>query len=253
VATFYNSRLGFSSFVIFEALLHLAAKGYIERKTLSIAMNTNVQKVRKDYAKQELTREDLPNNPVVLLEEWLSAAESTDPDDYNAMCLSSVDETGKPSSRIVLLRSITDQGIRFFTNYESKKGRDIAVNENVCVNFFWRDWERQVRITGVASKCAPKVSDEYFASRPRASQIGAWTSHQSRSNVEPIIQERVKDAIESFKDADVIPRPDFWGGYDLSIEAIEFWQGRPSRLHNRWRYRIKNQSGGAWNVDLLDP
>jgi pyridoxamine 5'-phosphate oxidase len=253
VATFYNSRLGFSSFVIFEALLHLAAKGYIERKTLSIAMNTNVQKVRKDYAKQELTREDLPNNPVVLLEEWLSAAESTDPDDYNAMCLSSVDETGKPSSRIVLLRSITDQGIRFFTNYESKKGRDIAVNENVCVNFFWRDWERQVRITGVASKCAPKVSDEYFASRPRASQIGAWTSHQSRSNVEPIIQERVKDAIESFKDADVIPRPDFWGGYDLSIEAIEFWQGRPSRLHNRWRYRIKNQSEGAWNVDLLDP
>lgn len=231
----------------------MAAKGYIQRKPLSIAMNTNVQKVRKDYAKRELKREDLPNSPVELLEEWLTAAESTDPDDYNAMCLSSVDVTGKPSSRIVLLRSITDHGIRFFTNYESKKGRDIAVNENVCVNFFWRDWERQVRITGVASRCAPNVSDDYFASRPRASQIGAWTSHQSKSNVEPRIQERIKDAIESFKDAEVIPRPDFWGGYDLSIETIEFWQGRPSRLHNRWRYRIKNKPEGSWNVDLLDP
>ena len=127
------------------------------------------------------------------------------------------------------------------------------MNENVCVNFFWRDWERQVRITGVASRCAPNVSDDYFASRPRASQIGAWTSHQSKSNVEPRIQERIKDAIESFKDAEVIPRPDFWGGYDLSIETIEFWQGRPSRLHNRWRYRIKNKPEGAWDVDLLDP
>ena len=216
-------------------------------------MESNVQKVRKDYTKRELTRENLPDNPVELLNNWLSAAESTDPEDYNAMCLSSVDEAGKPSSRIVLLRSITDEGIRFFTNYKSKKGRDIAANNNVSVNFFWRDWERQVRITGVATKCASTASDVYFASRPRASQIGAWTSHQSQSNVEPKIQERVDDAIDSFKKAAVIPRPEFWGGYDIRIESIEFWQGRPSRLHNRWRYRIKNKEEGAWDVDLLDP
>lgn len=216
-------------------------------------MDSNVQKVRKDYTKRELTRENLPDNPVELLNNWLSAAESTDPEDYNAMCLSSVDEAGKPSSRIVLLRSITDEGIRFFTNYKSKKGRDIAANNNVSVNFFWRDWERQVRITGVATKCASTASDVYFASRPRASQIGAWTSHQSQSNVEPKIQERVDDAIDSFKEAGVIPRPEFWGGYDIRIESIEFWQGRPSRLHNRWRYRIKNKEEGAWDVDLLDP
>ena len=216
-------------------------------------MDSNVQKVRKDYTKRELTRENLPDNPVELLNNWLSAAESTDPEDYNAMCLSSGDEAGKPSSRIVLLRSITDEGIRFFTNYKSKKGRDIAANNNVSVNFFWRDWERQVRITGVATKCASTASDVYFASRPRASQIGAWTSHQSQSNLEPKIQERIDDAIDSFKDAGVIPRPEFWGGYDISIESIEFWQGRPSRLHNRWRYRIKSKAEGAWDVDLLDP
>ena len=216
-------------------------------------MDSNVQKVRKDYTKRELTRENLPDNPVELLKNWLSEAESTDPEDYNAMCLSSVDEAGKPSSRIVLLRSITDKGIRFFTNYKSKKGRDIAANNSVSVNFFWRDWERQVRITGVATKCASTASDVYFASRPRASQIGAWTSHQSQPNVEPEIQERIDDAIESFKDAGVITRPEFWGGYDISIDSIEFWQGRPSRLHNRWRYRIKNKEEGAWDVDLLDP
>ena len=216
-------------------------------------MDSNVQKVRKDYTKRELTRENLPDNHVELLNKWLSAAESTDPEDYNAMCLSSVDEAGKPSSRIVLLRSITDEGIRFFTNYKSKKGRDIAANNNVSVNFFWRDWERQVRITGVATKCASTASDVYFASRPRASQIGARTSHQSQSNLEPKIQERIDDAIDSFKDAGVIPRPEFWGGYDISIESIEFWQGRPSRLHNRWRYRIKSKAEGAWDVDLLDP
>ena len=216
-------------------------------------MDSNVQKVRKDYTKRELTRENLPDNPVELLEDWLSAAESTDPEDYNAMCLSSVDGAGKPSSRIVLLRSITDQGIRFFTNYESKKGKDIAANNSVSVNFFWRDWERQVRITGIASKCASIDSDAYFASRPRASQIGAWTSHQSKSNVEPNIQLRIENTIESFKDVGAIPRPEFWGGYDISLDTIEFWQGRPSRLHNRRRYRIKSETGGAWDIDLLDP
>lgn len=216
-------------------------------------MDSNVQKVRKDYQKQELTRSDLPENPIELLESWLIDAAKADANDYNAMCLSTVDEFGNPSSRIVLLRSVTDKGIRFFTNYRSQKGKEIDANPNVCVNFFWRDLERQVRIVGKASRCTAEVSDDYFASRPRGSQVGAWTSQQSAVNVSPNIEDRVHRTARRFEETESIPRPDFWGGYDIAVESIEFWQGRPSRLHNRWRYQLRNNSKSAWKLDQLDP
>ena len=216
-------------------------------------MDSNVQKVRKDYQKQELTRSDLPENPIELLESWLIDAAKADANDYNAMCLSTVDEFGNPSSRIVLLRSVTDKGIRFFTNYRSQKGKEIDANPNVCVNFFWRDLERQVRIVGKASRCTAEVSDDYFASRPRGSQVGAWTSQQSAVNVSPKIEDRVHLTARRFEETESIPRPDFWGGYDIAVESIEFWQGRPSRLHNRWRYQLRNNSKSAWKLDQLDP
>ena len=174
-------------------------------------MDSNVQKIRKDYRKQELTAGDLPQSPIELLESWLADAATTDASDYNAMCLSTVDASGAPSSRIVLLRSITNTGIRFFTNYHSQKGQEIEANSNVCVNFFWRDWERQVRIVGTASRCTAEVSDDYFASRPRGSQEGAWTSQQSAVNVSPKIEERVQLTVRRFEDTESIPRPDFWG------------------------------------------
>ena len=216
-------------------------------------MDSNVQKIRKDYRKQELTAGDLPQSPIELLESWLADAATTDASDYNAMCLSTVDASGAPSSRIVLLRSITNTGIRFFTNYHSQKGQEIEANSNVCVNFFWRDWERQVRIVGTASRCTAEVSDDYFASRPRGSQEGAWTSQQSAVNVSPKIEERVQLTVRRFEDTESIPRPDFWGGYDIAIQSIEFWQGRPSRLHNRWRYELQDHPNSTWVVDQLDP
>ena len=216
-------------------------------------MDSNVQKIRKDYRKQELTAGDLPQSPIELLESWLADAATTDASDYNAMCLSTVDASGAPSSRIVLLRSITNTGIRFFTNYHSQKGQEIEANSNVCVNFFWRDWERQVRIVGTASRCTAEVSDDYFASRPRGSQEGAWTSQQSAVNVSPKIEERVQLTVRRFEDTESIPRPDFWGGYDIAIQSIKFWQGRPSRLYNRWRYELQDHPNSTWEVDQLDP
>lgn len=216
-------------------------------------MDSDIQNVRKDYRKRGLLKQDLPDNPIQLLEKWLDEASSTDPTDYNAMCLSTSNEAGQPDSRIVLLRSVTEMGIRFFTNYHSKKGRDIEGNPNVSVNLFWKEWERQIRIEGFAARCSEEESDLYFASRPRASQEGAWTSKQSSANVSPSIEKRLESTALRFKEKTEIPRPDFWGGYDIAIKQIEFWQGRPSRLHNRWRFTLIDKNECSWKIEQLDP
>ncbi len=209
-----------------------------------------IASLRKNYTKDGLPDEGLPEHPMELFKKWLKEALESDVPEPNAMVLSTVDKSGYPNSRTVLLKGVEDESIRFFTNYESKKGKEILHNAHVSVVFWWRELERQVRIRGVAERVSEKESSDYFESRPRESQIGAWASSQSdeipsRNSIE----ERYREVKEKYS-GKVIPKPPFWGGFDISIQEIEFWQGRPGRLHDRIKYRKLNSN---WERKRLAP
>ena len=212
-------------------------------------MSKELNKVRKDYGKDQLKLVELPPNPIELFELWLSNAKESDSLDYNAMTLSTIGKEGYPQSRIVLLRSVSDEGFVFYTNYTSEKGQDVDSQPKVCLNFFWKELERQVRVVGDIAKVKPEVSDAYFDSRPRLSQIGAWASEQSTVVDSGDVQKRVDHFQEKFEGQSV-PRPPHWGGYEITPRTIEFWQGRPSRLHDRVKYIAK---GKEWEMKLLAP
>jgi len=205
---------------------------------------------RVDYQKGTLSDDSKNESPFKLFENWLELAKNNVAVDFNAMCLSTISLDGYPASRIVLLREFTDKGFVFYTNYTSAKGNELQQNPEVSLNFFWRELEKQVRIKGTAHKVSSEVSDKYFASRPRKSQIGAWVSNQSQ-----IIQsrdsllKREEELEETFKDTEVT-RPSGWGGYIVSPNSFEFWQGRSGRLHDRLRFTNKE---GSWKADRLSP
>lgn len=207
--------------------------------------------MRKDYGKMGLREADLNPDPIKQFETWFTEAANAEILEPNAFTLSTVSALGKPSSRIVLLRNFDYRGFTFYTNYNSQKGTDMAANPNVAMNFFWTDMERQIRINGTAERISTLESIDYFKSRPRASQIGAWASDQSKElTSRELLENRIADIEKQFAGKDV-EKPPFWGGFCVKPETIEFWQGRPSRLHDRLRYT--RQENGGWKIERLNP
>jgi pyridoxamine 5'-phosphate oxidase len=209
---------------------------------------SNIIHHRKSYEKHSLEVEDLKATPHEMLEFWLSEVEELH--DYNAMVVSSVDASGQPHSRVVLLRGVNEDGLRFYTNYTSNKGQELEQNNKVALNFFWPTVERQVRVEGELHKLTDAESDAYFNSRPRESQIGAWVSPQSsRIDSREILNERFREFTDKFE-GHPVPRPAHWGGYIIRPKYYEFWQGRPNRLHDRLTYSLVE---GNWTIGRMAP
>lgn len=208
----------------------------------------SIKDLRTDYLKSELNVEDLAQEPVILFKKWLSQAISYS-NDANAFVLSTVNSYGFPSSRVLLLRDVTQKGFSFFTNYSSRKSQEIEVNPNVCMNFFWPEMERQVRINGSINRLSEKESDDYFNSRPYESRIGAWSSPQSQViKSREVLEKKIKELKKKYPNE--VPRPENWGGYFIIPNEIEFWQGRASRLHDRFLYK---KEGESWMINRLAP
>ena len=206
--------------------------------------------IRKDYMRESLSEGDVEKDPFLQFGRWWNEAINAQIDEVNAMTLATATSSGKPSARIVLLKGYDEKGFVFFTNYMSRKGQEIAQNGQATLLFFWKELERQVRIEGRIEKISAEENDEYFHSRPEGSRIGAWSSPQSQVIKDrTVIEENVKQYTEKFANGN-IPRPEHWGGYKVVPEYIEFWQGRPSRLHDRILYTI---DGSTWKIERLAP
>jgi pyridoxamine 5'-phosphate oxidase len=207
--------------------------------------------IRKVYHLKSLLEKDADPNPIKQFETWWQQVIESDIEEPNAMTLATSNAMGQPSARIVLLKGIQENGFVFFTNYMSRKGQEIESNPVVSLLFFWKELERQVSISGTVKKISEEESDEYFSKRPLESRIGAWSSPQSEViESRDILDKNVSDYTKKF-DPQNIPRPPFWGGYIVSPTVIEFWQGRPGRLHDRLQYTINEQ--GAWTIKRLAP
>lgn len=214
-------------------------------------MAHSIADIRKDYILSSLSETDVEQDPMVQFERWWAEALNSDITEVNAMTLATASAEGVPSARIVLLKGFDKDGFIFFSNYESFKGKDLQENPRACLVFFWKELERQVRITGVVNKLDDTANDEYYYSRPTGSQIGAIASPQSHviENRE-WLENRVNDLQNEFSNKK-ITRPANWGGYIVQPVSVEFWQGRESRLHDRIQYSL--QEGGDWMIERLAP
>jgi pyridoxamine 5'-phosphate oxidase len=209
----------------------------------------SIAQLRKNYTFGQLSETEVPHHPLPLFQLWFDQAVKAQCPEPNSMTLATADQAGNPSARIVLLKGADQSGFTFFTNYESQKGRELAIRPQAALLFHWHELERQVRIKGLVERVSPADSDEYFHSRPAASRIGAWASPQSSAIPN---REFLEDAEKRFKTefGDSPPRPEHWGGYCLQPTEIEFWQGRPSRLHDRIHYQLE---GSSWKIERLAP
>lgn len=211
----------------------------------------DIAAIREDYAMGSLSELDVLENPIQQFQVWFEQALSAQVLEPNAMVLATLNQDGYPSTRVVLLKDIKAEGFSFFTNYTSQKGQDLERTAKVSLLFFWGELQRQVRIEGEVEFLPSVDSDEYFASRPKGSQIGAWSSPQSQVIASrSILDEKVKEREIAFQDLEAIPRPSFWGGYLVKPIRVEFWQGRSSRLHDRIVYQKKND---IWTKNRLAP
>jgi pyridoxamine 5'-phosphate oxidase len=211
----------------------------------------DIADIRKDYMLQSLDESDVASDPIEQFERWWDNALNSSIGEINSMTLATANAKGIPSARIVLLKGYDENGFVFFTNYESKKGKDLAENPFASLVFFWKELERQVRIDGIVEKIKAEQSDEYFETRPEGSKIGAWASPQSGViSGRTVLEQNVSDLKERYVGKE-IPRPPHWGGYIVEPLRIEFWQGRPNRLHDRIAY-IRDVSG-SWNIERLAP
>ena len=214
-------------------------------------MQKEIAEIRRDYTLKNLSKKDVAADPIKQFEQWWNEAINSKIDEVNAMTLATASPDGLPSARIMLLKGFTDQGFIFYSNYESYKGQQLAENPKACLVFFWKELERQVRITGLVVKIKSNESDEYFHSRPESSRIGAWASPQSRViENRNWIDNKFNEMVNKLEGTD-FQRPAHWGGYLVKPVVIEFWQGRPSRLHDRIQYSLEDS--GKWKIERLAP
>lgn len=213
-------------------------------------MTRDIADIRRDYEGGSLDESRVPADPLTMFDEWFALARDTDPDDANTMTLATVDSQGLPHARVVLLKGFDQRGMVFFTNYNSHKGSELANVPQAALTFWWPQLARQVRIEGSVEQVSEAESDEYFASRPRGSQLGAWIATQSVVIPDRNWIEERQQRFEQAYEGQEIPRPVHWGGYRVNPEMIEFWQGQPSRLHDRVRYQLRDDN---WEVVRLAP
>ena len=214
-------------------------------------MNSSIGDMRKEYQNASLSEKDVKADPYDQFEKWWNDALKAGIVEVNAMTLATASPDGLPSARVVLLKGFDHRGFVFYSNYNSYKGRQLVENPRACLVFLWKELERQVRITGLVEKLAPEESDEYFTQRPKESQIGAWASPQSEVIRSREWLENVEKEFDNKFKGKSIPRPPHWGGYRVRPVTIEFWQGRPSRLHDRIQYSL--QDDGNWQIERLAP
>jgi pyridoxamine 5'-phosphate oxidase len=210
---------------------------------------TDIASLRQSYTRAGLSESDADADPLRFFHRWFDEALAAGVAEPNAMTLATV-EDAQPAARIVLLKGLDERGFVFYTNYESRKGQEMATNPRAALVFWWQELERQVRIEGTVERVAESESDAYFASRPRGSRLGAWASDQSRPIADRSVVEEKLARAERRYDGETVPRPPHWGGYRVVPTLLEFWQGRPNRLHDRLEYTLSPE---GWTVQRLAP